>query len=240
MTKKKVLITGAAKRIGLNLAHLFASLDYDLILHYNKSEQLILDEIENIKLKFPNIQIDLIQYDFSNIDNLESYFSQNLNKHKQIDVLVNNASVFWKDNSRTISIKEAIIQNNINYIAPLILTKYFGNNYKNSIIINFLDTRISKNPENYLSYSISKQSLYNLTKISALELAPNIRVNGIAPGICLPPEDDDSFDIDREASKTPLQTICKLEDINNAVKFILTNNNITGQCIFCDSGSHLK
>jgi len=107
------------------------------------------------------------------------------------------------------------------------------------LIINMVDTRITNNSGDYFAYSLSKKSLWELTKMAALELAPLFRVNAIAPGAVLPPVGKDNSYLEKISLKTPMKTPSGVISILKSVDYIIDNQDITGQLIFCDGGGHL-
>ena len=106
-------------------------------------------------------------------------------------------------------------------------------------IINILDTDITKNMKSFFSYSLSKKSLYNLTKMLAFSLAPNIRANAIALGATLFKEGQNKKVFDQHIKDSPLQKSPSLSEIYQTIEFLLNSPSITGQCIFLDGGRHL-
>ena len=127
----------------------------------------------------------------------------------------------------------------INFKIPYLLTKAFAKVYAKGNIINFVDTKVEKNKTVHLDYILSKKLLKDFTKISAVELAPNIRVNGIGPGLILPPPGKDESYLWDLAKNIPLKTIGNLEEILKAVQFILDSQFFTGQILYIDGGEHL-
>jgi NAD(P)-dependent dehydrogenase (short-subunit alcohol dehydrogenase family) len=115
----------------------------------------------------------------------------------------------------------------------------FANHCKFGNIINFVDTRITKNKSNFAAYSLSKKGLWELTKMAALEFAPEIRVNAIAPGVTLPPEDKDEKYLWNLAENIPMKKPGGLKPILNSLDFILENDHLTGQLLFADGGENL-
>lgn len=128
----------------------------------------------------------------------------------------------------------------VNLRAPFILSSQFACHIREGAIINILDTNVSKNKTAHVSYLLTKKSLSELTRIAALELAPQIRVNAVAPGLILPPNSKGKDYLDRLAKNIPLKRKGEPADIAKAVHFLLENTYITGQTIFVDGGEHLK
>lgn len=236
---KVALITGGAKRIGRAMAFHLAKNGWNLAIHYNSSKEAILALELELKGMYPNQRFASFKVDLGATETASELVANVVDKMGTVDLLINNASLF---NSATLksSRNDLIFQQTmVNYIAPFILMRDFANSTKQGLIINLLDTRITKNNSDYLAYTLSKKALLELTKMAALELAPAIRVNGIAPGAVLPPEDKDHTYLDQIALKTPMKTPSGLLAILKSLDFILDNQDLTGQVIFCDGGDHL-
>ncbi len=103
-----------------------------------------------------------------------------------------------------------------------------------------MDTRIVDNESSHAAYSLSKKALMHATTMAALEWAPSVRVNGVAPGPVLPPPGKDETHLHEVIESTPLQKRVELDNLVESAYFLTTNDAITGQIIFCDSGAHLK
>ena len=182
MEAKKIVITGGATRIGAAIAKSIASFDTKITIHYNTSKKdagKIKSELENL-----GSEVFLVKANLENQKQTESLFKQAYQKMKGVDCLINNASVFENDNLLNFSEKSFAKHLNINLRAPSILSKSFKKYIKQNegCIINIIDQRVEKLTPFFFSYTLSKTSLATLTKISAMKLAPNIRVNAIAPG----------------------------------------------------------
>ena len=111
---------------------------------------------------------------------------------------------------------------------------------KNNNIINIIDQRVFKLTPYFFSYTISKTGLYTLTKTSAMSLAPNIRVNGIAPGPTIKNKRQTEKHFKKQYMATPLRKQVDVEEICNAVDFFIKNRSITGQVLAIDSGQNLN
>ena len=129
-----------------------------------------------------------------------------------------------------------------NLRTPALLSKEFAKNTKgkNNNIINIIDQRVFKLTPYFFSYTISKTGLYTLTKTSAMSLAPNIRVNGIAPGPTLKNKRQSEKHFKKQYMATPLKRQTNVQEICNAVDFFIKNKSITGQVLAIDSGQNLN
>ena len=159
-----------------------------------------------------------------------------------LDCLINNASVFENDKIENFNSKSWNNHLNANLKAPAILSKEFskcvvkGNNN----IINIIDQRVFKLTPYFFSYTLSKAGLYTMTKTSAMSFAPRIRVNGIAPGPTIKNKRQSVAHFKKQYLATPLRKQVNVNDICNAVDFLIKNRSITGQVLALDSGQSLN
>lgn len=237
--KNYALITGSADRIGKAVAIHLAKQGYNLILHYNSSKekaQKVKDEIES---GYSGLKVELLQINFLQENDFNQIFQDLKKKKITIEILVNCASDFIKSNFKEEGSELLDKEMTINFKIPYLLTKAFAKVYGKGNIINFVDTKVTKNSTVHLDYILSKKLLKDFTRISAVELAPDIRVNGIGPGLILPPEGEDESYLMNLAQNIPLKTIGNLEEILKAVQFILDSKFFTGQILYIDGGEHL-
>ena len=157
-----------------------------------------------------------------------------------IDILVNNASIFERDTLWEAT-EESIAKNvRIHAVAPLILSRELAKQDRAAHIINLLDTRVAVYDRVHASYDLSKSMLLTLTYMLALELAPHVAVNAVAPGSILPPAGMTEAYLAKLAHANPQNRIGGPEDIAEAVLFLLRSRFITGQVIYVDGGIHMK
>ncbi|WP_185145848.1 SDR family oxidoreductase [Chryseobacterium sp. SNU WT5] len=237
--KNYALVTGSADRIGKAVAVHLAKQDYNLVLHYNSSREKaekLKDEIESI---YSGLKVELLQINFLKENNFDQILQDLKKKKIKVDVLVNCASDFIKSSFKEEGSDLLDKEMTINFKIPYLLTKAFAKVFGKGNVINFVDTKVAKNSTVHLDYILSKKLLKDFTKISAVELAPHIRVNGIAPGLILPPEGKDESYLLNLAKDIPLKTIGNLEEILKAVQFILDSQFFTGQILYIDGGEHL-
>jgi len=243
---KAALITGGAKRIGREIAIFLAEQGYDIAISYNKSALEAKEFAKEIKQKF-SVNCEIFKSDLCQKNAAEKLAKDVIKKFPHLNLLVNNASIFNKSNFITKSDTELMENLNIHLIAPLILSKKFAENIidksiANSQIINLIDKNIVRFDTSYFYYLLSKKSLADLTKMLAVELAPNIRVNGIAPGFILNPIDEKtpSQQTKNVIKKIPLQRKGDAVNIVQAVEFFLKNDFVNGQIISIDGGASLN
>ena len=239
MEKKNrvALITGGAQRIGKSIALHLASRGFKIALHCNRSHaeaQKVAREIRRRKGICKIFSADLA--DTGEVQNL---IPRVLQEFPRLDVLINNASIFERSNLKTGSVELLDRHWAINLRAPYVLIAEFFRRCKRGQVINLLDTHVVQNRVSHVAYLLSKKSLSDLTKLAAVELAPQIRVNGIAPELILPPIGKNNNYMERLAKSIPLGIKGDPDKITQAVDFLIENIYITGQIIFVDGGEHL-
>ena len=237
--KQTALITGASKRIGKALTEHLAEKGWNVAIHYNSSEKSVLDLVASLSAKYPDQKFAAFKANLEEVLEVTQLVPNVVSAFGRIDLLVNNASVFDASYLKETTVELFDSQINVNLKAPFILVRDFSSLCKSGNIINFVDTRITSNKSNFAAYSLSKKALWELTKMAALELAPNIRVNAIAPGVTLPPEDKDENYLQKLAVGIPMKKPGGLDPIIKSFDFILNNNHLTGQLIFADGGENL-
>ncbi len=157
-----------------------------------------------------------------------------------MDFLVNNAATYtatkladleWSGLSRDIA---------VNAWAPLALTRAFHAQAKRAgAVVNLLDTRIEDYDWDHLGYQLSKKMLRDITRLQAVEYAPKVRVNGVAPGPILPPEGEGEAMLERVGKHLPLRKSPSPDDVADAVLYLLGAHGVTGEVLHVDGGRHL-
>jgi NAD(P)-dependent dehydrogenase (short-subunit alcohol dehydrogenase family) len=240
MEANKIIITGGATRIGAAIAEKLSGPNVEIVIHYNKSKSKA--EKLKKKLSLMGSKIYLIKGDLSKETDLNKIIKFAKNKLKYFDCLINNASLFENDKIENFTSDSWGRHLRTNLRTPALLSKVFAKNTKskNNNIINIIDQRVFKLTPFFFSYTISKTGLYTLTKTSAMSLAPNVRVNGIAPGPTLKNKRQNDKHFKKQYLATPLKKQVNVDEICNAVDFFIENRSITGQVIAIDSGQSLN
>ena len=237
MNKKTIFITGGARRLGEIIAVHFAKLGYDIALHYNSSKQQAQDL--QSKISALGVKIKLYQGDLCNYEYVQNLLTIVKKDFAHIDILINNASVFYKESFLDSNYDNYQQFFAVHVTAPYFLTQNFAKIYQKGHVINITDSRISKNKTNYFAYLLSKKSLSDLTAMLATELAPQIKVNEICPGKFLPSlnpkEDISEADLSK---KIPAQKMSNPQQIIDTIEYIVKTNPI-GQKFFVDGGENL-
>jgi pteridine reductase len=235
LDKAAALVTGGGKRIGAAFALHLAQRGYDIALHYNKSSsdaEATADKIRSLGVSCRLLRFDLTKPCESLIDKAVEVFPN-------LEILINNASVFTKGKTSETSAHDAEQTLKVNYLAPYSLSTRFRALIDRGLIVNILDERICRHDMEYSAYTISKKALADFTLSSAVEFAPNIRVNAIAPGYILAPVSE-APNIKKVKSQIPLGKIGGIKDLNMALDYLLDAEYVSGQILFVDGGRHLR
>lgn len=232
-----VLITGAAQRIGKTLALDFAKKGYDVAIHYHHSVEMAKSLAKEIKDLGQNAF--LIQADLANKSEVEQIFPTLLQQVPAISVLINNASTFQYDSVDSATSQSWDFHLEPNLRAPFLLSQAFAKQKIKGVILNIIDQRVWNLTPHYITYTLSKYSLWGLTQTLALALAPTIRVNAIGPGPTLKNKNQTDEQFVRQCRSTPLQMGGNLQDLCAAAHFLCQAESVTGQMIAVDGGQHL-
>ena len=231
---KRVLVTGGAVRIGRAICLAFARAGSLIVIHYNRSGRAaaeLLDEIGGEAAGHRKVQCEL-----STLNAAKKIFAE----AGPIDILINNASVYNEKSISEESPEDAKRQFEINFKAPFELMKQlYASEIQEGCIINILDQRINKISASAGSYALSKKVLADAGMASAIQWAPRIRVNAIAPGPVLPPVGMENSRMEKTLKSVPMAKAVSMDDLTDACLFLAGNNSITGQILYVDGGQHL-
>ena len=243
MLKQKVaLITGAGKRVGADMARALHAQGLHIIIHYRHSaeEAQSLCKLLNEKREQSAITI---QKDLNEISSLNHLIDEAICAWGQVDVLINNASSFYSTPLHSANEKDWDQLFNSNLKAPFFLSQAIASHLveQRGCIINMLDIRARVPLKDYSIYCIAKAGLLMMTKVLAKELAPHVRVNGIAPGVVLWPDSENDLVLQKKIiDRTLLRREGSPDDVVKAVLFLINNADyITGQVITIDGGRSL-
>ena len=235
--KKAALITGAGERLGKAMALALAGMGYDIALHYNSSEKGAGRAAEEIKAI--GRKCEIFKADLSNTKDIKQLTVRVFRAFPNCSLLINNASIFEDRDFMEVTEESFDREFTINFKAPFFLSQEFSRRKSAEIIVNMLDTRVSRIEPGHFVYNLSKKALRDFTLMAARALGPKIRVNGICPGPILPPPGRDSKYLRRISGNTPLGKPGHPDYVITALKYILDNSYVTGECLFVDGGQHL-
>jgi len=249
--EKTALITGGAKRLGRAISKELARLGYNVIIHYNSSENDALSLREEL-LEF-GVDVFLLQADLLNDNETLSLFDRCKKLIKRpVNLLINNASIFEYDNIKTATLESWSRHQKSNLQVPFFLTQKFaqqapepkklenGELESRSCIINIIDQRVQNLTTDFTTYTLAKSALWTLTRISAKALAPKIRVNAIGPGPTLKAEFQSVSNYKKQRLSTPLQRGSSTSEICATIKYFVDTSSVSGQLICVDGGQNLQ
>jgi pteridine reductase len=232
------LVTGAARRLGRAIAEGLAADGVRVVVHYGTSAreaEQVVDGLQGMGTDAWPLQADLA--DAAAAEALVERAAALAGA--PVDVLVNSASVFAASNVLEFSTEELAAELQVNALAPLWLSRGLAAQDRPGQILNLLDCRIVEYDAKHAAYNLSKRMLFSLTRMLALELAPRIRVNAVAPGLILPPPGKDEAYLQALAHTNPLRRHGAAEDVVRAALFLLHSEFVTGQVIYVDGGRHM-
>ena len=249
--EKTALITGGAKRLGRAISKELARSGYNVIIHYNSSENDALSLREEL-LEF-GVDVFLLQADLLNDNETLALFDKCKKLiERPVNLLINNASIFEYDNIQTATLESWNRHQKSNLQVPFFLTQKFaqqapepkklenGELESRSCIINIIDQRVQNLTTDFTTYTLAKSALWTLTRISAKALAPKIRVNAIGPGPTLKAEFQSVSNYKKQRLSTPLQRGSSTSEICATIKYFVDTSSVSGQLICVDGGQNLQ
>jgi hypothetical protein len=232
------LVTGGAKRLGRATCLAMAEAGAAIIVHYNTSGEAATKLVDEIRRR--GGEAWTLQGDLRDTHRCHDLIAEATQLAGGLDILINNASIFPADriaDARPETLEQCVA---VHATAPLLLARSLASHCKCGQIVNMLDAKVHEYDDTHASYHLSKRMLLTLTRMLALELAPAITVNAVAPGLVLPPEGKDESYLDALADTNPMHTHGSEADITHAVLYLLTSRFVTGQIMYVDGGRHMK
>lgn len=238
LSNRTALVTGAAKRLGRATALALARAGADVAVHYRSSEddaRATAEDIRRLGRRAWTLRADLADPEAA-----AELFRATTAAAGPVAILINSASIFPEGRLADVSLDDLTDNIKVNAMAPLVLARAMAAQGIEGDIVNVLDARIVDYDREHVAYHLSKRMLHALTRMMALEFAPRVKVNAVAPGLILPPEGKDESYLRRLASTNPLQRHGSVGEIADAVLFLVGSRFITGQVIYVDGGRHMK
>lgn len=236
---KTSLVTGAAKRVGREIALELAAAGANVVVHYRSSESDANELAREIKSMGRDAWT--VQGDFAVVDDISHLVVNATQLAGPINILVNNASAFPKTTIENLTWDSLAESVKSDAWAPFALARDFVSKPGAEHIINILDTRVTSSYDwTHVGYLAAKHMLYLFTRMMAIKFAPDVAVNGVAPGLILPPEGKGMDYIENLKGELPLKRIGNPRQVAEAVLFLARSEFITGQVIYVDGGRHLN
>jgi pteridine reductase len=238
LSNHTALITGGARRLGRALSVALAAEGANVVLHYHASQH----DAENLaeELRGRGVRVWTLAADLADPAQAESLVARAGALAGRLDLLVNNASDFPPSTMASVTWEDLQRQTALTAWAPFAICRRVATQTPTGSIVNVLDARLSNADPGHVAYLWAKQLLAQMTRHLALTYAPGITVNGVAPGLILPPPGRDHSYLDALANTVPLQRHGDPEDIAAATVFLLKSRFITGEVVFVDGGAHLR
>jgi len=234
---QRILITGAAVRIGRAIAFGLARAGATVAIHYHHSEQAAEELLAELLAMSPgHIKIRADLRDPLERDGLIPGL---LDRGFYLQGLINNASVYRRMPLLRITPESFTDDYELNFQAPFRLMQDFARYCKCGNIINLLDQRVATVDASAGAYGLAKKTLRDVTEAAAVQWAPQIRVNGIAPGFILPPPGVAPEKMDKFLASIPMGRASTPAEVAEACLFLLRTATVTGQILFIDGGLHL-
>ncbi len=257
MKGKTALVTGAARRIGRAVAVALAEVGVNVVVHYRESAEEAEEVVQ--ELAACGVKSVAVAADFDEAGSCEILFEAGLGLTGALDIVINSASIFESVSMDDATPAELRRNFEVNALSPLILTRLLARHLAQrrgnapgrarkdgaeSIdaggVVNFLDSRITDYDRNHFPYAVSKRALHAITRMTAIEYAPYVRVNAVAPGLILPPPGEGTDYLNRFKTSNPMQAYGTLDQITRSVMYLLENDFVTGQVLYVDGGRHMK
>lgn len=233
------LITGGARRVGKAMSEHLAGKGWSVAIHYNTSGKEAEELVSHLSEKYPGQCFMAFRANLLNDTETGRLINAVAEKMGNPQLLINNASLFDPKKITESDASFFDLQMSVNLKAPFILTREFINICREGVIVNMVDTRITRNQDNYAVYTLAKKSLWELTKMTAFAYGPKIRANAIAPGLTLPPAGKGDDYLWKPATSIPMKRPGGISPLLDALDYILKNDYLTGELLFGDGGQHL-
>ena len=238
---KTAIVTGGGIRLGKAITLALASKGCNVAIHYNSSEKEALQVRKQARSM--GVNANVFQLDLDDFENVEHLFSEINWVMGTVDVLINNAGNYKRGNGIDTTVDDLYASFNLNLFAPWWLIKSFVSQLPDDRfgkIVNVCDAGIYRTVNDHFAYRLTKKALCELTRMFALELAPRITVNAVAPGIMMPLSGYEHIDMEKVAKRQiPLKRIGSAEIIAENVLHILHQDFMTGSIIKIDGGENI-
>jgi pteridine reductase len=231
------LVTGGAIRLGKAIALALAANGYDIAIHYNSSSGPA--EETAVEIRALGVNAHIFQLDLRDVEAIPDFMAQVIAVFPQLNLLVNSASAYTQSTAAETTAALFAEQFDVNLRAPFFLTQAFAAQVAQGDVINILDNKIGFNQFEYAAYLLSKKALAEFTRMAAVEYAPHIRVNGVAPGVVLPAATRSDEYVQWRLQGIPLRKQGETRHISDAILALLQNEFITGQILLVDGGESL-
>jgi pteridine reductase len=237
---KTALVTGSARRLGREIARALAEAGSAVAVHHHASADAAREVVADLRAR--GVRADAFQSDLTDPTQIVSLFSEIESTLGSIDILVNNAAIFQHKPAMEITPEDWDAVLDLNLRAPFFCSQRAAAQMgaRGGVIINIADVAAFQPWPGYAHHCVSKAGLVAMTRVLARALAPRVRVNAVAPGPVLPPDDLDRAGREELAELTALKRLGAPADVSRAVRFLIESDYITGETIVVDGGKMLR
>lgn len=228
------IVTGGGVRLGSAMALHLAKKGFDIALHHNASGENAEETLAGIRAT--GVRSESFACDFTDLNAVEKLMATITSKFTGIELLINSAANFIQEGIERTTTKTLKDTLHINLMAPYLLMREYKQKVNRGMIVNILDERISRNVPTFAAYSVAKVGLSHLTHLAAIEWGASVRVNGIAPGLILPPAGGDEGYLKRGKAAVPTLTHGSVDDICRGLDYLLESSFVNGETLFIDGG----
>lgn len=236
-SRPAALVTGGAIRLGRAIVLALAQAGYDIALHYGRSEAAALETQAAVRAL--GVRCELFPLDLAQCRDFHAYFQPIRATFPRLALLVNSASGYIQSTIRDSRMEDFDALFAANLRAPFFLTQAFAAVVDQGQVINIIDNKIGFNQFNYAHYLLTKKALAELTRMAALEYAPRLRVNGVAPGVTLPAGSRSEAYLQWRINAIPLKRKGETSHITDTIQFLLANEFINGQILVVDGAENI-
>lgn len=243
------IVTGGARRVGRAICLALGRSGCDVLLTYRASERAAIATRDDVRAL--GVQAEARRLDLNDLQAVQAFGAEAASNHARVDILVHNASVYEPSPLESMSAEQALNHYRVNALAPLLMTTALAAKLRESLLpgggalVAMCDIHAMDRPRrNFAAYNLSKAALAQMVMSLALDLAPRVRVNGVAPGVVAFPESGHESDPEmqrRYLSRVPLERSGTVEEAAEAVRWLaLDATYMTGQIIRVDGGRSLS
>jgi pteridine reductase len=241
MHQQAAVVTGGATRLGRHFAEALADAGFDIALHVNRSRDEAEDVANNIRAKGRACEIFHCDFLSEHLnEELANLIQAAKKRFPGLNLLLNSASAYEPAPIAKTELAMLETQFRVNMFTPLLLTRHFAEVVHEGQVINIIDNKVAYHQYPYAAYLLSKKSLADMTRMAALEFAPRIRINGLAPGVVLPASQRTSDYVQWRIDGIPLKQQGAPAHLVQALYYLLDNSFVAGQILFVDGGESVN
>ncbi len=235
---KTALVTGAGRRLGRAVALGLARAGANVAIHFRASAAEA--EATAAEAALLGARTWLFEADLSAPAAAAALVERAAAETGGLDILVNNAAIFGECGFAESTTETVLANMNTNALSPMCAARAFAAQQRPGAIVNMLDAMVADYDRRHVPYHLAKRTLLTLTSIMAVEFAPLVRVNAVAPGLILPPEGRGTDYLESLKHTNPLNRYGSEDGVADAVLFLLRAGFVTGQTLYVDGGRHLR